>query len=336
MKKTTIKDIAKLAGVSKATVSRVLNGSKYVSPEAYNRVMKVIEKTGYKPSSIARSLVNKKTKVIGVLITDISNPFYSELVKGIVEVANVYDYNILLCNSFNEFKKEVEFLEILSNKEVDGIIFMTKGVTDEHRNFLRSFKKPVVTVNRKVKEFKIPNVDIDNFKAGYDATEHLIKLNHKRIAIIRAAETDETAGVERFEGYKKALDDYKVPFDNRLVMEGDFKAKSGYKAMEKFLRLENPPTAVFCVNDEMACGVIKCVVENGLNVPEDVSVVGFDDIPLASLFIPSLTTIKQPIYDMGAVAMRLVYKLIKGEKIDKEDYILPHKLVIRQSTKKRN
>ncbi|EOD00843.1 LacI family DNA-binding transcriptional regulator [Caldisalinibacter kiritimatiensis] len=334
MKKITIKEIAEMAGVSKATVSRVLNDSKYVSPEIYSRVMKVIEETGYKPSFIARSLVNKKTKVVGLLIPDISNPFYSELVKGMVEVANKYDYNILLCNSFFNQKKEMDFLKLLWEKEVEGIIFMTHEITNKHRKFFEKYTRPTVTVNRKFWGFDIPNVDIDNFLAGYDATEYLVKQNHHRIAIVRAPLSDETAGVERYEGYKKALEDYGIDFDEKLVKEGNFKADTGYKAMEDLLELDSPPTAVFCVNDEMACGVINCVVEKGLKVPEDISVVGFDDIPLASMFIPSITTIRQPIYDMGALSMELMYKMIKGEKVESKTYVLPHKLVVRQSTMK--
>jgi LacI family transcriptional regulator len=334
MKKVTINDIAKMAGVSKATVSRVINKSKYVSPEIYERVMKVIKETEYNPSSIARSLVSKETKIIGLLTPDISNPFYSELVKGMVEVANKYDYNILLCNSFFQTNKEAEFLKILSDKEVDGIIFMTNEITEKHKEFFRKYKKPVVTVNRKFWGFNIPNVDIDNFKAAYDATEYLIKLNHKRIAIIRAPLDDETSGVTRFEGYRKALRDYEIPFDEGLVKEGNFKANTGYKAMEEFLKLDNPPTAVFCVNDEMACGAVRCIIEKGLRVPDDISVVGFDDIPLASLFIPSITTVSQPIYDMGVLAMELICRMIKGEQVEVKTYILPHKLVVRQSTKK--
>lgn len=335
LKKITIKDVAKLAGVSKATVSRVLNNSKYVSPEVHERVVKVIEETGYKPSSIARSLVSKETKLVGLLIPDVSNPFYSELVKGMVEVANKYNYNILLCNSFFHVDKEVEFLRILLEKEVDGIIFMTNEITDEHREFFEKYHKPTITVNRKFWGFDIPNVDIDNFSAAYDATKYLIELNHRRIAIIRAPESDETAGVERFEGYARALKDAGIPLNESLVKEGNFKALSGYKAMKELLNLNNPPTAVFCVNDEMACGAVKCVMEKGLGVPEDISVMGFDDVPLASMFIPSITTIKQPIYEMGALSMELMYKMIKGEDVEVKTYVLPHQLVVRDSTKER-
>ncbi|MTI69124.1 MAG: LacI family transcriptional regulator [Firmicutes bacterium] len=334
--KTTIKDIAKLAGVSKASVSRVLNGSKPVSDDIKQRVLKVIEETGYKPSSIARSLVSKKTNLIGLLIPDISNPFYSELVKGMVEVANKHDYNILLLNSFHDPNKEIEFLEILKDKQVDGLIFMTDNFTKEHINFFKDYDKPTVTVNRKLKEYDFPNVDIDNFKAGFDATKYLIELGHKRIAIIRAPLSDETAGVKRFEGYKKALEKYNIPFDENLVKEGDFKAKSGFISTEEFLKLDNPPTAIFTVNDEMACGVIKRVIKGKLKVPEDISVIGFDDIPIANNFIPSITTIKQPISEMGKKATKILYNMIKGENIVNKDFLLPHKLVIRESTSKKD
>lgn len=330
----TIKEVAKLAGVSKATVSRVLNNTKPVSTEIKEKVMKVIEETGYKPSSLARSLVNKETHLIGVLIPDISNDFYSVLVKGMVHFIDDNNYNILLGNSFDEPKKELDYLELFQSKEVDGIIFMTRSLGEKHLEYVDRFNKPIITVNRKLDRLGIPNIDIDNFKAAYDATKYLIDLNHKRIGIVRASLDDPTAGVERFEGYKKALEDNSIEFKEELVKESHFNPKEAKKVTEELLGLKEPPTAIFAVSDIMATGVIKAIVEKGLKVPENISVFGFDDIPLADNFIPSISTIRQPIYEMGEKAMDLLLRMISGEDITEKTFVLDHQIVERQSTRK--
>ncbi|MEA1975223.1 MAG: LacI family DNA-binding transcriptional regulator [Bacillota bacterium] len=339
MKKITMKDIAEKAGVSKATVSRVINKTKPVSLEVKERVEKIIEENNYKPSAVARSLANRETKVIGLIIPDLSNAFYAELVRGISRTAHSKGYNVFLCNTFKDQELEMEFLELLDEKEVDAIILTTFHTTEVQKDFIKKFKKPVVTVNRNFEGENLPivsNIDIDNYKASYEAVKYLIDINHKKIGVIRAEKEDETC-VERLEGYKDALRDNQIECDKKYIIESDFHFKSAYSGMMKILKYDEVPDAMFCFSDELAMGAIRAIIDFGLNVPNDISIIGFDDIPMAKRFIPSITTIKQPIFKMGKVAMETLYgMIIDKEKISEKNIILDYELVIRDSTIIRN
>lgn len=330
-----MKDIAKEAGVSKATVSRVINNTKPVSKEIRDKVQKVIDKNNYRPSSLARSLAKKETKVIGLIIPDLSNIFYSELVEGISSTAHKYGYNVFLCNSFKNHDLEIEFLELLEEKEVDAIILTTFHTTDRQKEFIKKFNKPIVTINRKFegKDLpNVPNIDIDNFQAAYDAVEYLVKTGNKSIGIIRAEKKDKTC-IDRFEGYKKVLEDYNIPINEKFIVGSDFHFESSYNSMSQILKEDEKPDAMFCLSDEIATGAIRAIIDNGLKVPEDIAIIGFDDIPLAKRFIPSISTISQPIFEMGKRAMDTTYKMIINDSPDDiGDTILDYELVIRDST----
>ena len=332
--KVTISDIAKLSGVSKATVSRVINGSKPVSSEVRDKVMKVIDETGFKPSALARSLSTKRTKLIGVVIPDVANPVFSELVKGMEDQSNASGYNILLCNTYLSHEKELQYLDILQDKEVDGIIFLTTDETSEQVEFFKKYGKPVVTVDRKFKQMEIPSVGIDDFEASYKSVNYLINMNHKEIAMVRAPLDDQSHGYQRYLGYTRAMEEHNLDVDSEWVVEGDFTVQAGYNAMMKLLSASKPPSAVFFASDLMAVGGIRCITDNGMKVPDDVSVIGFDDIPIASMFIPSLTTTRQPTADIGMKAMEKLLKLIGGEKEELHS-VFPTELILRNSTKKR-
>jgi len=331
--KVTINDIAKISGVSKATVSRVVNGTKPVSDEVRRKVMQAIDETGYKPSSLARSLMTKETKLIGVVIPDVSNPIFSQLVKGMEEVSSEQGYNILLCNSYLNHDKEMEYLEILSDKEVDGIVFLTTKETKAHSDFFNEYKKPVVTVDRSFKNIDIPSVSIDDFEASQKAVNYLINLGHKNIGMVRASLDDRAHGLHRFEGYKVALENAGLCIREENVVEGDFSVQSGYDAVSKILSNNTPPTAIFFANDTMAVGGIRCITDSGLRVPDDISVIGFDDIPISEMFIPSLSTIKQPTMTVGRSAMEKLLKLIKNEPIEMHT-LFETQLIQRNSSKR--
>jgi len=328
--KNTISDIAKMAGVSKATVSRVLNNSKPVSSEVRNKVMHVIEETGFKPSALARGLATKETKLIGVVIPDVANPIFSELVKGMEEEANNSGYNVLLCNTYLDQSKEMQYLQVLKDKEVDGIIFLTTHETEEQVKFFKSFSKPVVT-DRKFKQMDLPSVGVNDFEASYEAVNYLINLSHSRIAMVRGPIQDQSHGSNRYLGYIKAMEDNDLEIDETRILEGDFTVKAGYEAMGKLLAVKKSPSAVFFANDLMAVGGIRCIVDSGLQVPEDISVIGFDDIPIASMFIPSLTTVKQPTFEVGIKMMEKVVHLIRGKE-DEKHSVFETKLMLRNST----
>jgi LacI family transcriptional regulator len=334
-----MKDIAKKAGVSKATVSRVINKTKPVSKAVREKVEKVINEYNYKPSSVARSLAKSETKVIGLIIPDISNTFYSVLVEGISHTAHSKGYNVFLCNTFRDHDLEIEFLYLLEEKEVDAIILTTFHTTKEQKEFIRNFHKPVVTVNR---EFigkglpKVPNIDIDNFQAAYDAVSYLVNTGHKKIGIIRAEQQDQTC-IDRLNAYKQVLVDHNMPVDESYIVGYDFHFESGYEGMMEILENEEQPDAMFCISDELATGAIRAIKDYGLRVPEDISVIGFDDIPLAKRFIPSISTVRQPIFEMGKVATDTIIKMIKGtfKKEAIEDTILSYELITRESTMSR-
>ncbi|GAW29434.1 LacI family DNA-binding transcriptional regulator [Carboxydocella sp. ULO1] len=332
----TIKDVAREAGVSVSTVSRVLNNSKPVSSEIRARVLAAVNKLNFQPNSLARSLVLKKTRLIGVLVPDIANPFFPVAIAGIEEIASMYGYNILLFNTFGQIEKELQYLNILKEKQVDGIIKMSTQVTEKHEEYFASTSIPMVVTSNCTEREDVPCVVIDDVRAAYDATSYLISLGHKRIGMI-SGPLDDSAGRDRFLGYQQAMLEHKLNIDFNLLKQGNFKVESGKKAMEEILRTvarEELPTAIFAANDEMAIGAIGVLLDNGLRVPEDISVMGFDDIFIAPVFRPALTTVKQPIYDIGAVAARKLVKLIEGEKLSETKTVLPYHIIERNSCRR--
>lgn len=336
VKKITMKDIAEKANVSKATVSRVINRTDPVSQEVREKVEKIIDEYNYKPSSVARSLARNETKVIGLIIPDIANAFYSVLVEGIAGTAHDRGYNVFLCNTFRDHNLEIEFLNLLEEKEVDAIILTTFYSSEKQKAFISNYQKPIVTVNRKFTREDstiVPNIDIDNFQGAYDAVSYLINTGHKKIGIIRAADEDRTC-IDRVEAYKKALKDNNLPIKEEYIVGYDFHFESGYEGMMKILTNEEQPDAMFCISDEIATGAIHAVNDYGLKVPDDISIIGFDDIPLAKRYLPSITTVKQPIFEMGKAATEILINLITG-KVKKnavEDIVLEHELITRNST----
>lgn len=330
--KTTINEVAKLAGVSKATVSRVMNDSKPVNKEKHDRVIQAIKELEFRPSTVARGLVHKRTGLVGVVIPDITNPFFAEMVRGVEEVVREKNYNMILCNTFHSFEREMSTLNMLMDKYVDGIIFMTAKVTPEHREFFKKNQLPVTFINRKCEDIHVSSLDIDNYQAAHDMTTFFLKRGHRRVAIIRAPLTDKTSGFERFRGYQDAMRAYGVEPDHSLVMRSNFKIESTYKSVKRFLKTQQMVTAIFATSDLMAMGAIKCLKDHGIRVPQDVEVAGFDDIPMASYYIPSITTVRQPITEMGKTATKMLIREINGDKVKNRSIILPYQLICREST----
>lgn len=329
----TIDDVAKLAGVSTATVSRVFNNKPWVSEKTRQKVLKAVEELGYKPSMPARSLALKKTNTIGLIVPDIPNPYYAEVVRGIEDVCSAYKYNVILCNADNKREKEFQYIEMLKNRWVDGIIFHCDYFSEEHYRIFKNNNIKVVLAGRTTK-FDVPYVEIDNFKAAYDAVSYLISLGHERIGIIHGpleGMKETVDSVDRLKGYKQALMDNGLTVYEDLIKEANFKYKGGYKAAMEMLKGKITPTAIFAISDIMAMGAINAIFDSGLSCPEDVSVIGFDNIDLSQATRPALTTVAQPMYEIGAMAARMLIKIINGEKIDKYQIILKHKLVERDS-----
>ncbi len=336
--RVTIKDVAKRANVSVATVSRVLNQSKPVSEEIQKKVLEAIQEMGFNPNAVARSLVMKKSSLIGVLIPDISNMFFSMLVRGIEEECYKHQYTTLLCNTNGEIEKEIHYLNILKDKYVDGIVILTTSIKEEHVQFFNNHSIPVIFASQsEVEDGLFASININDFQAAYDATNYLIALGHQRIGILSGPLTDIDSGYARHAGYKEALKEHGLTYDSAWFREGNYDIKSGYEKGKEILNITDKPTAIFCSSDAMAIGVIRAANELGLTVPQDLSVMGFDDISIAEAFLPALTTVQQPIYEMGTEAAKILLKQIKDKDNDKqrkEGKIMPHKIIVRDSCRK--
>lgn len=340
MEKITINEIAKRSGVSKATVSRVINNSKPVSDEVRKKVMAVIESTNFVPSALGRSLSLKKSHLIGVIIPDLANPVFSRIIAGMESHIRTKNYSLLITATDFNIDTGIRHIQILNEKAIDGLIFLAGAMNEELIQALNTFHKPVVVIGSDIDSDTIPVIEIDNKKAAYDATTYLVSIGHKNIAMIRGPLSDRYAGRERFVGYQEALME-KGLYQTDLVVEGKYSFDHGYQAMKRLLTLKPLPTAVFCANDLMAIGAMKCVFDEGLRVPNDISLVGFDDVEIARMYNPTLTTIHQPFEEKGLQAIERLIDMIKQQNDNIEPpvaelVILPHELVIRQSTSKIN
>ncbi|HLR79045.1 MAG TPA: catabolite control protein A [Bacillota bacterium] len=328
----TIYDVAREANVSMATVSRVVNGNPNVKPATRKKVLVAIERLGYRPNAVARGLASKKTTTVGAIIPDISSIFFAELARGIEDIATMYKYNIILSNSDRNEEKELQLINTMLEKQVDGIVFMGGNITEEHTEQFSSAPVPIVLAATYDGTEQMPSVNIDYEKAAYEATQYLVQQGNERIGFVSA--TKEIIINElKYSGYKRALTDASISFAEELVAYGDYTYDSGLKAAQQLLTLEETPSAIFVASDEMALGVIHGAQDLGFTVPEDVEIIGFDNTRLATMVRPTLTTIVQPMYDIGAVAMRLLTKLMNKEEVEEQNVILPHRIIERSSTK---
>lgn len=328
----SIKDVAKEAGVSIATVSRVLNDIDVVNDETKKKVLEAISKLSYRPNIVARSLKTQRTRTIGIIIPDISNQFYPEVVRGAEDVANIYNYNIMLCNTDLDPDKEMEYLHVLKEKMVDGVLYMSNSLEPNIIELLNVLQIPTVLIETRDKENAFPSVTIDNVKAAFDAVNYLISNGNKKIAYVGSHEDALNASALRFQGYKKALEDNNMEVNRDLISFGGLKAQEGYEAVDKILS-KAKFDAVFCASDDIAMGVINALREKGISVPKDVDVIGFDNTYSSAIFYPKLTTVAEPTYDMGSVGMRMLIKIINKQKLETDYYVLDHTIVKRDSCK---
>ncbi|TMW71750.1 catabolite control protein A [Alteribacter natronophilus] len=329
----TIYDVAREAGVSMATVSRVVNGNPNVKPTTRKRVLEAIERLGYRPNAVARGLASKKTTTVGVIIPDISSIFFAELARGIEDIATMYKYNIILCNSDQNKEKEIHLINTLLEKQVDGLIFMGGEITEDHVQQFKQSPVPVVLSATIDEDKALPSVNIDYETASYDAVKAFIDEGHTKIAMLSGTLEDPINGYQKYAGYKKALEDAGMRVNEDYVVIGDYTYDSGLEAMDTLTSLKDKPTAVFAATDEMALGVIHGAQDKGFTVPDDFEVIGFDNTRLASMVRPTLTSVVQPMYDIGAVSMRLLTKYMNKEEVTDDVVLLPHRIEYRQSTK---
>ncbi len=329
----TLRDVARRAGVSIATVSYVLNGTRSVSPEVEARVREAVRALQYRPNRLARGLRRKCTHVIGLVVPDSANPFFAEIARGLEDLSFAHDHSVILCNSDGDPAKEQRYLGVLIEQQVDGIALVSVRSTPAHLSMLRQRGIPFVVVDRDLPGLEADCVLADNFQGGYLATRHLLERRHRRIACITGP-SELTPSADRVRGYRKALEEAGIRPPEVWVRRGDFRAESGYEAARFFLGLpaEVRPTAIFACNDLMAIGAMRAIGEAGLSIPDDIALVGFDDILLASYVIPPLTTVAQPTYEMGRMAGDLLLRRLGEPDRPPARLILPVRLVVRQST----
>lgn len=334
----TIRDVAKEANVSISTVSRVLNNPEIVTKKKREEVEKAIDKLNYTPNALARGLVYKKTDTIGVLIPDIANQFSASLIKGIEEKGNQLGYNVILCDTGHDKNRILNYLQVLIEKQVDGVIFSSEYLEKEYYDLLKKYNIPLVLAATESFDYDLPSVKVNDIKAAYTATEFLINSNHKRIAMISGPVDDPIAGIPRVKGFKQAHKELlgHNPSDDQISY-ADFSYDGAYNAMAMLYKAMNKNIdAVFCSSDKMATGAISFLYSKNIKVPDNISVMGFDDSIIARMFIPKLTTLKQPIYEIGCLSMEKLNDVIQknnSESLNQVRTYLPHKLTIRESVK---
>lgn len=332
---TTIGDVAKHAGVSTTTVSRVLNETVSVNREMTERVRASVRALNYRPSRAARTLRARRARTVGLLISDIQNPFFTAVVRGVEDVVQQNGYSLVLCNSDEDPRKERQYLEVLCAEQVSGAIIVP---TSEHQPGLRLFREqriPVVTVDRRVKDRDTDAVLVDNVRGASDAVTHLIENGYRRVGLITGPMTT-TTGSERHEGYRRALANSGIEYDATLVRCGSFREESGRLLAEDLLDLPHPVDALFVANNAMSFGVFRAIDSRGLRVPDDIGMVGFDDMPWASLRAVSLTTVAQPVYELGnTAASRLFQRLLHPDAFSRQEIVLTPWLCVRGSSRPR-
>ena len=328
----TMKDVAELAGVSASTVSHVLNGTRRVSDGTRDGVLAAIEKLDYRPNLLAKGLKIRKTFTIGLLISDIQNPFFTSVVRGIEDVALSRGYHLFLCNTDEDAARENEYATELAKKGVDGLIVASSAPRHNHALRLRAEGVPFVFMDREVEGVDADVVRVDNERGMRMIAEHLVSLGHERIGMI-SGPLDKASGYERYRGLKDALSDLGSDLDDVLVRFGDFRTSSGREGAGELLRLSQPPTALVTANNQMTLGALSAIQEMGLRVPDDLSVVGFDDPEWAPLVSPPLTTLAQPTYELGVEAVRVLLNRIEGNGGTATNKLfMEPRLVIRRST----
>lgn len=327
---TTIKDIAQKAGVTPGVVSRALNNKYGVKSSTKELILKIAQELEYYPNAAARSLVTRKTGAIGIMMADISEPYYSQIIKGMEYVANQTGHTLLFSNSYESVEHNRVLQRMLYTERVDGLVIVGSNI--QEKNFVFSLLEqdiPFVLIERSFSDPRVNCIYFNNTEAAYMATQHLIERGHRKIAHI-AGNMYNQVTLDRIEGYKRALDDGQIKFSSEWITSGNYLSQGGYEAMKEILRLDC--TAVFAANDSMAYGALRAIAEAGLNVPGDIAVIGLDDLEFSTLTNPPLTTIHQPRNEMGMKSLRLLTDILQERKENGLKLCFSPELVIRQST----
>jgi len=326
-----MREIAKIAGVSHMTVSRALYNDPRIREETKKRILDLADKLNYRPVARARPFASRKSNLIGLVVSDISNPFCAELARGIEDKAHEEGYNVIFCSTDNKPERMESYVHLMMDAGVDAFIFASTRLREPVVEKLIDERFPLVLVNRKLRGETCNYVVLNNMKGAYEITEHLINLGYRKIAIITGPSNFFT-GLERLKGYQQALKDHGIEFDDNYVIQGYFTREMGYKGTKELLTMEERPEAIFAGNDYVAMGVIDAVEELGLRIPEEIALVGFDDTAFASNQRIRLTTVSQRTYEMGNLGVQILIDYIERKETDyTHRVVLEPRLVIRES-----
>jgi LacI family fructose operon transcriptional repressor len=331
---TSIKKVAELAGVSTATVSRVLANKPYVRPELRQRVLQVVEELNYSPNRVARSLRSQKTSIIGLIVSDIQNPFFTAVTRAVEDVASAHDMSVFVCNSDENQAKELRYLEHMQAENVAGIIFSPTRLTSEAFTEVVDTDLPIVLIDRQVAGADLDSVVIDNVRAAYELAEHLIQDGHHRLGAMFGSAS--TTGRERRQGFLQALQDYGLEADPELVVTIEAREDTGYQTTKKLLSHPERPQAIFSSNGLMASGAFRALRESGLHIPDEVGFASFDDTAWAGLVEPPVTVIRQPTYEIGKTATELLLERLRDPERATRQVVLKPTLVVRGSCGRHN
>jgi LacI family transcriptional regulator len=328
---TTIYDVARIAGVAPITVSRVINNSGYVSPETRERVEKTIADLGYVPNRLAQGLRSKQTYTFGLVVTDITNPFWTTVARGVEDATHTAGFNVILCNTDESEEKQDKYIRVLLQKQVDGFVIVPARSSDEVVVLIQNTGVPLVVMDRRV-GIPVDTVLCDSEGGAYHLIKHLINLGHQKIAVLSGSQSVSTA-VDRVLGYRRALEEVRLPIDEALILRSEFTQAAGYAMAQQMMKLESHPTALFAVNNFIAIGAYKALTEMQVRIPEDISMVAFDDLPPALVMEPFLTVAAQPAYEMGYRATELLLDRLAGKLPEYyQRVVLPTELIVRSST----
>ncbi|MCY9665812.1 LacI family transcriptional regulator [Paenibacillus alginolyticus] len=330
--KTTIYDVAKTAGVSVSTVSKVLNNTGSIGEKTKLKILDTIRKLEYQPNVVASA--RKRLQTIGFMMPSIANPFMAEIARVIEDYGRQHGFSLIICSTDNDPEREKEYISILREKYIDGIIIGTGLLNDKSIKKIIESNIPVVMLARDVPSLAVDAVFVDDFLGGFQAASYLIELGHEKIAMI-TEDLKISPARKRVEGYRKALEEAGIKYDEKLVIQNNVTYNDGMLASEQLLKVPSPPTAIFASTEALAIGAIKRVRELGLRLPEDISIVGFDNTMFGQMFDPQITTIAQPIYDMGQKVMELLIEEINEPKKVKQRIVMTPELVVGGTTAKK-
>jgi len=332
--RSTIRDVARKARVSVATVSRVLNSPSRVRTNTREKVLKAMEQCNYVYNALAGSLSARKTSMLGVIIPTITNPIFATVTKGIQDFAAQKGYSTLLGNTDYNEENELQLLHLFQEKRIDGVILNGPWRSAPLILHMKNANLPFVITWQKVKDKDVSFVAFDNFRSAYRIIDYLIGLGHRRIGMIAGKFAVSERALMRWQAYRKCLLDHNLVYDPKLVLEKGYSFSDGKEAMAHLLRLSSPPTAIFCGNDILAIGAMVHAKEQGIKIPTDLSVVGFDDMEISAFYDPPITTVAVPAYEMGRMAAKILIETIRGESKTPQQYVLEANLIIRGSTTK--